>query len=820
MKKFNLLTLLLLFGYLTASSQDSIAIQGVKYKTDTIIYRHDVGLGTMHTYFRLPDMPLTVNVLEVDVTNPYIQFETCLSYDTIKGLERPSAMASRKSKQGHVAFAAINGDFYNTVSPNKGDPINGQVLQGQMAKKTGTNPVIAFDNGKNPFIDVMSFSGTVYNGVESYPITNVNNTRNTNNMILFNSYFGQTTRTNQWGTEAVATVVGGSWRLNGKVQLKIEKINTNRGSTPIPDDKVILSGHGDAAAYLNNLNVNDIVELDMRMILKSQYQLTPQITELIGGDRIILKDGVVQENNWKELHPRTAVGFSADKSKVIMVVVDGRSIYSKGVSTKQLADIMRQSGAAFALNLDGGGSSAMVVRNEVKNTPSDGAERAVANALMVISTAIPDQATTMQLNADHITIPFGKKFQVKASTFDNKGAVVDYLNAENIQYKLTGNPGKIDTNGLFTASGTGESGSIIGTWNGLSDTISVKVIPVEEVSFSVESLVIDHRHDYTFKVFGKGITGEPYQMDNDIINFTSSDATIGTISKDGVFSGKKDGMVDIIVSTGIENQTDTCQISVEIGRGHLLLDDFSAPDSWTTSLKQIDNVTLTREVHPVYGEEMLKVDYEFKYSNRTASITLAKEIDVYGMPDSIQMEAAGSGHLSSYYYVLDHQYGVCQTSTFSDDKLLKRQVAINTAKIKQEEYPVPLVSIRLNVERDPEYVSGTSYNGTFWLKGLSAVYPEKDQQSSIPIRQKAEELTVFPNPTKDGFFIRANQIEQGLFHLYVYKTSGEEVRNEAIYINKSEKTDFIAVDGLAPGSYFMVLKGDDSTFTGKLIVSP
>jgi hypothetical protein len=66
--------------------------------------------------------------------NPYIRFESCLSHDTIRGLERPSAMALRKSHPGHVAFAAINGDFYNTVSPNQGHPVNGQMVQGQVAK--------------------------------------------------------------------------------------------------------------------------------------------------------------------------------------------------------------------------------------------------------------------------------------------------------------------------------------------------------------------------------------------------------------------------------------------------------------------------------------------------------------------------------------------------------------------------------------------------------------------------------------------------------------------------------------------------------------
>ncbi len=821
MRKFNILLIFLLIGWLSAVAQDSLNIQGVKYKSDTLIHRHDVGLGTMHTCYRLPDLPLLVNVLEVDAMNPFINFETVLSHDTIKGLERPSAMALRKSTEGHRAFAAINGDFYNTVSPNQGHPVNGQVLKGELAKNThNSRPVIALTDEKVPFIDVMNFSGTFRSGTETYPVSDVNNTRNTNDLILFNSYFGGSTRTNQWGTEVIASLAGGSWKLNHIMQLKVEEVHRNQGSTPIPENKVILSGHGNAAALLNELAPGDTIELEMQMKLKSLPEMAPGITELIGGDRAILKDGVVLDNNWPELHPRTAIGFSADKSKIYMVVVDGRSLQSKGVSTKQLADILKQSGASDALNLDGGGSSVMVVRNEVKNTPSDGIERAVGNAFLVVSSAIPGEETGMQLNADHITVPFGKKFQVKGSTFDANGEVVRYLNATNIEYQIDGDIGEIDVNGLFTASGSGTSGTITGTWNGISDTLKVKLIPVEEISFSVNSLVTDHLNDYTFKVFGTDTNGDVYQMDNDILHFSSAESAIGTVSGEGVFTGKKDGLVEVVVSTKSGNYSDTCVVSVEIGRGNVLLDDFSEPDSWDVTLSHIDKVSLTREIHPVYQEEMLKVEYEFTYSNRTASITLSKETDIYGMPDSLFMEAAGSGYRSSYYYLLDHTYGLCQVSTFSDSTLQIKKAAIRTSQFAQEDYPIPLAGVRLNVERDPSYVSGNLYSGTFWLKGIYAVYPEKDVQNSIAVQKNRAELKIFPNPAKDGFYIQTNQNRQGLFQFKMVAVTGELIRNEKLYIGDSEETHFISVKGLHSGIYFIELNSGDTRVTGKVVVSP
>jgi hypothetical protein len=170
--------------------------------------------------------------------------------------------------------------------------------------------------------------------------------------------------------------------------------------------------------------------------------------------------------------------------------------------------------------------------------------------------------------------------------------------------------------------------------------------------------------------------------------------------------------------------------------------------------------------------------------------------------------------------LLDHSYGLCQVPTFSDSTFQQKKAAIRTSQFKQEDYPIPLASIRLNVERDASYVSGNRYNGTFWLKGIYAVYPGKDVQNQIFIPKQKSELLVFPNPATDGFYLQTNQNEPGLLQLNIYAITGELIRNETININESGKTPYISVNNLHPGIYFIVLKGADSTFTGKIIVSP
>ena len=82
-------------------------------------------------------------------------------------------------------------------------------------------------------------------------------------------------------------------------------------------------------------------------------------------------------------HPRTGIGVTP-KGQILLVVVDGRRRkWSRGMTLLQFARQMRRLGARAAMNLDGGGSSTMVVRGKVVNRPSDGRQRPVSSAVLV-----------------------------------------------------------------------------------------------------------------------------------------------------------------------------------------------------------------------------------------------------------------------------------------------------------------------------------------------------------------------------------------------------------------------------------------------------
>jgi Phosphodiester glycosidase len=119
------------------------------------------------------------------------------------------------------------------------------------------------------------------------------------------------------------------------------------------------------------------------------------VFDVMGGMPVLLQDGQVAfDPCFTPLcnrNPRTAIGWTSN-GRVLLVVIDGRQPrWSVGSTLRELAETMRKLGAVDALNLDGGGSSTMVVRGELVNRPSDGQQRRVTTAVLVLPGADPGE---------------------------------------------------------------------------------------------------------------------------------------------------------------------------------------------------------------------------------------------------------------------------------------------------------------------------------------------------------------------------------------------------------------------------------------------
>jgi len=111
------------------------------------------------------------------------------------------------------------------------------------------------------------------------------------------------------------------------------------------------------------------------------------VADSIGGFPLLVHDGGVRARPCDgllcQLHPRTGVGLTSE-GHVLFVVVDGRQEDSRGITLLEFARILRDLGAIDALNLDGGGSTTMVVKGSIVNDPSGGFERPTSSVVLIL----------------------------------------------------------------------------------------------------------------------------------------------------------------------------------------------------------------------------------------------------------------------------------------------------------------------------------------------------------------------------------------------------------------------------------------------------
>ena len=189
--------------------------------------------------------------------------------------------------------------------------------------------------------------------------------------------------TRAWGRTSGYRVTGDEkrWKVRmlvvqrGRVVANRRKLTSGK-----PIRGTVLIGRGAGAKQLAK------VRLGRKITLHRWLQGRPKMA--ITGNKALVREGIIQVVDDREMHPRTAVGIDRDTRQLLLLVVDGRQSFSRGYTMVELANTMIDLGADEALNLDGGGSSTMVARRGdgtvgVINSPSDGSQRSVPNGLEV-----------------------------------------------------------------------------------------------------------------------------------------------------------------------------------------------------------------------------------------------------------------------------------------------------------------------------------------------------------------------------------------------------------------------------------------------------
>ncbi|MCX7780169.1 MAG: phosphodiester glycosidase family protein [Negativicutes bacterium] len=333
--------------------------------------KEEIAPGITHTYWLRGQAagPVAAHILEVDLRRGYA-VKPLLSNGAVQGLDTLSAMAARPD-----VVAAVNGAYFAPGGHIIGLlKMDGEIISTPTVPRTAVG---ILPDGRI-FLDQAEYSGAAFlPGGRTVAINAVNSERGDNELVLYNGYYGASTLTNKFGVEYV--VAGGKVTAAGD------------GNTPIPAGAVVLSAHGEAAKALSGLKIGDTVT-----ITQTLGQIWDKAVHALGAGPALVKNGGVYITTKIEEFgsdvaggraPRTALGLMPD-GKLLLVTVDGRQQHSVGLTLWELALFMQELGAVEAMNLDGGGSTEMVICDKVVNKPSDGRERRIGSGLAVVSTKL------------------------------------------------------------------------------------------------------------------------------------------------------------------------------------------------------------------------------------------------------------------------------------------------------------------------------------------------------------------------------------------------------------------------------------------------
>ncbi len=633
MKKNYLLTILFGIFSIVGISQ-TINIDGKIYTIDTLA-NYKIGPSTQYTSLRLKSgTRLDVFFIKAALTDPYVTVKTVLARDSIYGTERPSSMATRKSKEGSIYFAGTNGDFFATSGSYVGMPTGGCMVDAELATMPVNRKIFTFDENKIPYVGTMTYNGKLKFNQTEYVINHVNHLRSTNELVLYNRNNGKYTRTNQYGTEVLVELVQGeSWKTNSPVKAKVTKIEKNKGNMPIPPGQAILSGNGTSQTILNTLSLNDTVEITVGLTLNNS--IVAPYTQMVGGDnrKEMLKNGVVETSEvWNELHPRTAIGFSKNNDTIISCVVDGRGA-SSGVTTKQLAILMQSAGAYSAINLDGGGSSCMYVKEfGIMNTPSDGQERAVANGVFMVATSPTDNTIAeIESYTKTIYLPRYGVFRPKFLGYNQYGFLIN-TDVQGVVLSCAPEVGEILEDGRFVASGS-NGGILTANYNGIETNIQVKLVSSAEIAFRLDSVLIDHRTQYPIQVQAQ-IGLNTMEVLPAALSWTIRDTEICSIDENGHLTGLENGTTTVVGTLG--DFKDSLKVIVEIPTsGRMIGDDF-AVENWSLTASTPLNAVLNTENLPANWTHGAAVNYVYT-TTRAPYIKVSRKVSMYGLPDTLKV---------------------------------------------------------------------------------------------------------------------------------------------------------------------------------------
>lgn len=798
--------------------------QGRVFSLDTVVSKY-VGPGVQYFKFKDASGPYSIDLLKVELNNPYISVESVKSNDKLaSGREKTSAMSLRRNSVGHWSIGGVNGDFFNLTT---GAPNGIQVRNGELLRIQNPNhPVVSFDGNDKFSISRPAFSGKLILSDTVLTINGINDVRGENQLFVYNSFFGSGTGTTSAGSEYIVHALSG-YVVNDTTDVIVDTKRTGLGNSTLTAGGMVISASGTVAAYLDS-------RINAGSSLKVLIQTLPgvaSIKESVGGHPILVTDGSVAAMDSNDTfvtarHPRTMVGFSQDSSIMYLATVDGRqAFFSIGMTCFELADLMIQFGCYTAMNFDGGGSTTMVARSEVMNSPSDaGGERTVSNALLVISNAPLGAIRELNLSPKYNRLFRGDSLLLTMEATDiyyNPIAVSPNLVTFSLSKPTLGS---VTAGGIFIASTVPDSGYIYALYQGVRDSVFVVIKGVGSIAIQPKSAIVDNTIPliFTAKVFDTdGIQQTvPFHQ----FNWMSTDTTVGRVDALGQFMGIKSGSTEVIVT--YLTFKDTADVTVQILYGVAVMDSIESTAGWVMTSQNIDTINTMISPTTLFqtvGASSMKLDYSFTYASGQYNwVYLNNELSVVGIPDSIIIDVRSNGYSHRIFFDIQDMMGT--NFRIAAHKLANKPDAWESLrgpfpKSTQIVYPVRLKVISMPL--GGTFVVGQVNTGTIYLDNLRVKYADApaDFNETTPTATEYRLLNNYPNPFNPTTTISYQIPERTIVSLKVFDVLGREIATLVNEIKEAgQYTEMFNAEGLSSGVYFYQLQTDKFNSIKKMLV--
>lgn len=839
--------LLLAVGFTAVAQVDTIFINDKNYHVD-VIESQDIGPGIHHYRLRIPDYPLNVNILQMDMNNPYNRIETFQASDTHFKTEKLATAYTRYKNMydDKRPIAGANGNFWcvSSQQPHSdlliGATYNGNLRNGQIISETNAysdqwdggparTGVIAVDASKNLYIESMNYKGYAINEkIGSPEIIQANKIVRDNEIALYNSFYGRTKAfmpADQYKddngvshfrlVEGVATEVyltineGQRWMAGQPMACTVGEVKTNAGTGTLGDYDLCLVGRGVQKDALAKLVAGDQVTINYGW--STAGGATPVIEQLIGGNAIVMANGEMTGRNDDEtynsqVYSRCAYGSSADGRTLYVVVIDKSTdpIYgtSAGCNTRVMCQIAKHYGCANLCNVDAGGSAQMMIEGKVINKTTEGTPRAVANGWFLYSVAPVDE-TIARLEFKDLVLqaPTYASYSPQIIAYNQYGDIVD---DDFKGYTLSCDASLGSCNGTeFTAGGIAAEGLLTATYNGVTVSKTMKVVD-SELSIRIKPILIDASREYPMEVTAM-IGEEVYTYNPASINWTIENNEVISIDENGVLRGLKEGESMVVGQIG--DFVDTTNVTVEIAKAAIV----PASDMIGWAVKGSSGITK--------GALAEDGTLSFTYgAPRAATIQITKDVKYYSLPDKLWLEFTPTVNIKSINIDL---------RTPQHTKLNKLELKPTSGEVWESGkthrielpiselgdpadlilYPLSLHYINFTIEINSAYKGEQSIK----ISELSAEYKNFASVENIIVGEGSG-VKIYPNPVRGESFTvtSTNEIKK----VDVFSTTGAKV------VSQKGTGNIVTIDAtaLSAGVYFVKVETEIGASTSKLIV--